>query len=420
MLKTPIARGVALAALGTTMMLPSFSQAAFLEDSKATLELRNFYFNRDFRQPGGSGGQSKQDEWAQGFILKYESGYTDGIVGFGVDAIGLLGTKLNSGKGSSGSGLLPVNGDKNGADNYGSLNGTLKMRLSKTVFRYGTLIPVLPVLDSNDSRLLPQTFRGGEVTMQEIKDLTLKLGRLDRTTLRNSSDTDKMTMNTGGKRITGATTSDRFDYAHVNYQWTPNLSTSYSYAHLNNNYHQSYFNVKHVLPIMEGHSLKSDLRFARSTDDGQTNVDNRAFGAMFTYQMRSHKFGVGYQKMTGDTGFAYLGGGTNPYLVNYVQIGDFANADEKSWQVRYDYDFAALGIPGLTFMTRYVSGRDIDRGVSRKGEEWERNTDIGYVFQGGVLKNLGVKWRNATFRSNMNGNDLDENRLIVSYTIPLL
>jgi hypothetical protein len=31
-----------------------------------------------------------------------------------------------------------------------------------------------------------------------------------------------------------------------------------------------------------------------------------------------------------------------------------------------------------------------------------------------------VKWRNATFRSNGTANDLDENRLIVSYTIPLM
>ncbi|WP_139134203.1 OprD family porin, partial [Pseudomonas sp. 1D4] len=30
-----------------------------------------------------------------------------------------------------------------------------------------------------------------------------------------------------------------------------------------------------------------------------------------------------------------------------------------------------------------------------------------------------VKWRNATVRSTNFGNDIDENRLIVSYVIPL-
>ncbi|EPN42239.1 protein OpdO, partial [Pseudomonas syringae pv. actinidiae ICMP 19096] len=55
---------------------------------------------------------------------------------------------------------------------------------------------------------------------------------------------------------------------------------------------------------------------------------------------------------------------------------------------------------------------------SNSGKEWERDTDIGYVIQSGSLKNVGMKVRNATVRSNF-GNDLDETRLIVSYTLPL-
>ena len=64
------------------------AQAAFIEDGKASLELRNFYFNRDFRQDSAT--QAKAEEWAQGFLLRYESGFTEGTVGVGVDAIGLL------------------------------------------------------------------------------------------------------------------------------------------------------------------------------------------------------------------------------------------------------------------------------------------------------------------------------------------
>ncbi|MNF19482.1 Porin-like protein NicP precursor [compost metagenome] len=53
-----------------------------------------------------------------------------------------------------------------------------------------------------------------------------------------------------------------------------------------------------------------------------------------------------------------------------------------------------------------------------EGKTWERNTDITYVVQSGPLKNVGIKWRNASTRSNI-GSDLDENRFIVSYTLPL-
>ena len=157
---------------------------------------------------------------------------------------------------------------------------------------------------------------------------------------------------------------------------------------------------------------------ARSTDDGSSNVDNNAFGAMFTYSLSGHSFGAAYQKMSGDTGFAYING-TDAFLVNYALIAaDFANPGEKSWQARYDYNFAAIGVPGLTFMTRYIKGDNFDVG-SIAGKEWERDTFISYIVQQGHLKNLGLKWINATYRNNFN-RDIDQNRLVVSYTIPLL
>ena len=212
--------------------------------------------------------------------------------------------------------------------------------------------------------------------------------------------------------------SDEFNFAGASYKWNDQLTTSYHYGNLDQYYNQHYLNAVHVLPIADKQSLKTDLRFARSTDDGQTNVDNKALGAMFTYTLGFQSFGLGYQKMSGDTGFAYVNG-TDAYLVNFVQIGDFAFKDEKSWQARYDYNFAGMGIPGLTFMTRYLNGSNVDRGAGlSEGKEWERDMDIAYVVQEGDFKGVGVKWRNATTRSNF-GNELDENRLILSYTLAL-
>ena len=174
----------------------------------------------------------------------------------------------------------------------------------------------------------------------------------------------------------------------------------------------------HQLALGEGQSLKSDLRWARSGDDGGSNVDNRSLSAMLTYKLGNQAFGLSYQRMAGDTGFAYISG-TDPYLVNYVQIGDFANKDERSWQARYDYNFASFGLPGLSLMTRYLQGDHVDL-LARdgRGTEWERDTDIGYVVQSGPLKSVGLKLRNSTMRSSF-GNDLDETRLILSYSLPL-
>lgn len=412
MLKTPIARGVALATLGATLAIPTMAQAAFFEDSKASLELRNFYHNSDNRQDGA--GQSKAEEWGQGFILKYESGFTEGSVGFGVDAIGLLGLKLDSSPDRTGTGLLPADNTGRAPDDYGRIGGAAKARISQTTLKVGELIPKLPTILPSDSRLLPQTFRGGMLTSQEIEGLTASFGRMTETSLRNEAGFADIGMSSSDS--TGGVASDKFDFASLKYQWNKELTTSYDYGNLDKNYKQHILNLVHVLPLGEKQSFKSDIRYAHSSDDGNTNVDNKAFGAMFTYSLGGHAFGAAYQDMRGDTGYPYLSGG-DAFLVNYVMIDPtFGDKDEKSWQVRYDYNFAALGVPGLTFMTRYVKGTDA--GSDSNGKEWERDTDIGYVLQDGALKNLGVKLRNGTYRGD--GREIDQTRFIVSYTIPLM
>ncbi|WP_312398194.1 OprD family porin [Stutzerimonas kunmingensis] len=403
---------------GAVVIATGPASAAFIEDSKAAVELRNFYMNRDFRSGDG---QSKAEEWAQGFILKMESGYTEGPVGFGLDAIGLLGVKLDSGSGRGGTGLLPRSASGEPADDYGTAGLTAKAKLSATTLHVGTLQPVIPVLMRNDSRLLPNIYRGAWLQSKDVEGLTLDLGMLDRTSYRDSSNYEEMTVFNGGLRnITfgSNTTSDEFLFAGGRYDWSPQLATSYYYGGLDGIYDQHNLSLVHVLPIGESQSFKTDLRYVRSTDDGGSNVDNDAFGALFTYKHGGHAFTGGYQHMSGDTGFAYVAGGDNA-LINLLQINDFGNQDERSWQVRYDYDFAAMGIPGLSLMTRYVSGDNVDRGAgASEGKTWERNTDIAYVIQSGPLKNLGLKLRNATTRSNFQS-DLDENRFIVSYSLPL-
>ncbi len=417
MRKTSLALAIAAGTLG--LSLSQIANAEFLKDSKASIEARNFYFNRDFREGAG---QAKQEEWAQGFLLRLESGYTEGTVGFGIDALGTFGFKLDSGDGTAGSGLLVSDRESGGSqDNYGDLGLAAKAKVSETVLKVGSLQLKNMAIGSSDGRLLPQVFRGGQLVSKEVAGLTLDAGYLDEVNHRNSGDYEDMKLNTftlSGITFSDDNLSNEFVFAGGTYKFSDSLSGGYYYSNLEDLYKQHSFNLVHVLPLGDKQSLKTDLRYARSTDDGDSNVDNKAFGAMVTYALSGHKFGLGYQSMSGDTGAAYVSG-TDPFLVNYVQIGNFAAKDEKSWQARYDFDFASIGIPGLTFMTRYLSGDNIDRGDGvSDGREWERDMDLAYVVQAGPLKNLGLKWRNAMVRNNF-GRDIDENRLIVSYTLPL-
>ncbi|WP_217475758.1 OprD family porin [Stutzerimonas stutzeri] len=401
----PITRVAALAMVGTTV--PSLAQADFFADSKGNLELRNFYFNRDFRQDGA---RDKAEEWAQGFLLNAESGYTDGPVGFGIDALAMIGVQLDSGGGTYGSGLLPNDGQppRGSEDEYSKLGLTAKAKYSKSTLRLGDLRLRSPIVSSNDSRLLPASFKGGLLNIQEIDNLIVQGGKLTEIRHNNSSNYERMSA-LGG-------TSDEFVFLGGDYKFTPNLSAGLHYGNLEEVYKQYYGTLVYVLPLGDSQSVKTDVRYAKSTEDGTfRNVDNKAFGTMVSYNLGAHTFAGAYQRMSGEDPFPYI---SDPYLVNFVQINNFSNSEERSWQARYDYDFAAVGLPGLTFMTRYISGDNVDLGTANDGKEWERDMDLGYVIQKGPLKNLGIKWRNATVRSNF-GNDLDENRLIVSYNLAL-
>mgnify|MGYP006190115205 CR=1 FL=1 len=163
------------------------------------------------------------------------------------------------------------------------------------------------------------------------------------------------------------------------------------------------------------------MRLLKSADSGAEragSIDNRALSGMLAYAISGHTFSAGWQRMNGDNSMPYLDG-SNPYLVNYVQVNDFAAAQERSWQLRYDYDFKALGVHGLTFFTRYIYGDHIKvPGSTAEGKEWERDTEFKYQVQSGTFKDVSVRLRNSTYRSNYEkwARDMDETRVIVSYS----
>ncbi|WP_296229924.1 OprD family porin [Pseudomonas sp. UBA4617] len=412
------ARPSAIASALALAGVAPISQAAFFEDSTETFETRNMYFNRDFRD-GTSAQQSKRDEWAQGFIVNFESGYTDGTVGFGLDALGMLGIKLDSSPDRTDTGLLPTHDDGKAADEYSKLGLTGKVKVSQSELKIGTLIPELPTLQPNDGRILPQTFEGGLLTSKEIKGLTLTGGRLDKAKDRNDTNWEDLALNNKNGRFGGSFSADNLDLAGLDYQFTDRITGSYHFAQLDDIYRQHFIGLLATQPWGPG-TFGADLRLAVSDDAGAAkagNIDNTTANGMLSYALGGHKISAAWQQLSGDSAFPYVDG-ADPYLVNFVQINDFANADERSWQARYDYNFAALGVPGLTFMTRYISGDNVSRAAGGEGKEWERDTEMKYVVQSGPLKNVAVRLRNATFRSNF-ARDADEVRLLVSYSVAL-
>ncbi|WP_248739613.1 OprD family porin [Pseudomonas sp. MWU12-2029] len=400
----------------------------FFEDTTAKIESRTVYFNRDFRDGHTSSdqGASKREESAQGFILNLQSGYTEGTVGFGIDALGMAGFQLDSSPDRSNSGLLPSSGDnpRGSKGQYAKMGLTAKVKVSDTVLKYGALLPDLPLLKYNDGRLLPTMFNGAMLTSKEVKDLTFMAARLDKYTARDSTDSQDIRVHCKNKRYACNTTADHFDMYGFDYKINDRLTAQYHYAELEDIYRQHFVGLLANQPLGDG-VLKADLRLLKSADSGDAkagSIDNRALSGMLSYGISGHTFSAGWQRMNGDNSMPYLDG-SNPYLVNYVQVNDFAAAQERSWQLRYDYDFKAIGINGLSFLTRYVNGDHIKVPASdQEGKEWERDSELKYVIQSGTFKDVSLRLRNATYRTNYEkfARDVDETRLIVSYNFSVL
>lgn len=449
MKKSTLALAVTLAAIANQA-----TAAGFIEDSKANLNLRNFYFNNDNRESQDDVGfnaarSGQQEEWGQGFQLNLTSGFTQGTVGFGLDAIALIGVKLDSGgNGKPGSertpgSLFPRETNGKAVDNYGKAGATAKARLSKTEVRLGTLLPKLPIIVSNDGRILPQLYNGGQITSNEIDGLTLTAGQIESTKTRSS--TDDVNLRIAGARVVNGkqASSNQFYFAGGDYKITKDLTAQYYYGNLEDFYTQHFLGLVHNWALPVG-ALKSDLRYFNSNSDGKNSsvagraegfrsngywkpgdsdageVDNQTWSALFTYNLSGHALSAGYQQVSDDSNFPHLnqGDGVSFYLFTDRQIGTFLNAGERTWLGEYGYDFAKAGIPGLKATVTYLSGDNI-KNAGKDQKEWERDFRLDYTLQNGPLKGLNVSWRNASFRSQA-ANDRDQNRLIVNYSLPLL
>lgn len=408
-----------LALLGMPLAATA-GEGGFFKDSTATLQARNYYFSRDFSDIVGANKQSRAEEWGQGFILTYKSGYTPGPIGFGLDALGTLGLKLDSSPDRVNTGLLPVKDDGRAADDYSRLGLTFKARLSKTELKVGELQPNLPVLAFSDIRLLPPSYQGLSISSSEISGLTLQAGHLTSTHLRNEAGDEKMIAMLGHVPQRTAD-SDAFNYLGGDYAFNNNrTSVSLWHGQLKDIYAQDFVGFKHSQPIGSW-VLGANLGYYDARQDGDQllgKIDNQAFFSLLSAKRGGHTFYLGYQAMYGDSAFPRVFANITP-LGNEVPTYEFAYTDERSWQVRYDYDFVALGLPGLTTTVRYITGDNVNTGAGYEGKDRERDLDIGYAVQSGVLSGLGIRIRNVMARSNYRS-DIDENRLIFSYTWKLL
>lgn len=405
-----------------------------VDDSHLNLLNRNLYYNDDDRSSGAE--QSKAEEWGHGVLATFESGFTQGQVGFGVDAHGMFGFKLDSGRGRAGTGLFPEDGGNCTADglcgsqdSYGEAGGALKARISNTTLKVGEMFVHTPVYDTGDTRLLPETSTGILLSSKEITDLELTAGHFTAANRQSSTNSDDVFYGYG----TDVESDGAMDLLGATYSFSEATSGSLFASELEDYWRQYYLNLTHEIGLADERSLSFKFDLYRTNEQGEAkagDISNTFWSLASTYTTGPHALTLAYQEVDGDTPFDYVSN-WGIYVANSY-YSDFNGPNEKSVKLQYDLDLSEMVTPGLTAFAIYMKGFDIDGSKiaddSAYFDDWsgmedekhhELNLGVQYVVPSGPAKDLSIYLVQQVHRGSSGQFDGDHDRVRLYVEYPL-
>ncbi|MCA4799326.1 OprD family outer membrane porin [Acinetobacter towneri] len=390
------------AALVSTAFASEQSESkGFVEDANGSVLFRTGYLTRDYKgvEPG-----TDTSSFAQTAIVKLDSGFTKGVVGFGVGVIGDASFKLGE-NGHTGNGMIPThsknNADrtKDAYDHWARGGAYVKARISNTTATYGTQVLDLPVLASNTARLVPEYFTGVLVQSNEIDNLNLVAGKFTENQYSSQINSDGNKLDRAvvwGAKYTfnddlnasyyGVDVKDKLDRHYVNANYSYALANESTLTHSFSGYHTEF----------EAGSLSN---IETLTEDKQNSI----WAISSTYSKDVHNVMLAYQQNTGSLGYDYgnnADGAQSIYLPNSY-LSDFIGKDEKSLGLQYNYNFKNHGLAGLNWTSAFVYGWDIDvLGNEQEGQEREFFNQVKYTVQSGFAKDASLRVRHSYYRAN--------------------
>ncbi|MGI4860669.1 MAG: OprD family outer membrane porin [Janthinobacterium lividum] len=324
----------------------------FLADSHLGLVLRNY---ADYAEIHGTG---HRHAWVQSAMLNYESGFTRGLVGFGVDASLYGAFKLDGGLGAGN--MVHVAKSGNGANQLAwGYPGVfdVKARVSETVVKYGEMqITDNPLMEGHDNRSLPPTFRGVMVTSNEFKNLSLEAGSFDGVRTRGTDYVQKLSTSYGG------TTFDRLTYIGGNWKYAKDGTLSLYADQAENVWKQYYGSLTQSLGDVKKVKWTGVATAYSTHGDGsnlQGSINNNAYSVSLAAQHGFSEILLAYQKILGNQFFDYVAQTNGIYLANSMDM-DYNAPHEQSLQLRYTFYGDQAGIPGFKTMVWALQGWGAD------------------------------------------------------------
>ncbi len=413
----------------------------FVEDQSLSGNTRNWYAREQSKRGplfthsknGTREPMNNRTNWLQSTTVNYTSGFTQGTVGFGVEAALYNEVALERGSarngGSNNRTLADSNGDAVGQWSKLGL-GNLKARVSNTTLTFGRQAMDTPMVATIGNRALPSSFQGVSIDSKEFNNLSFQAGTFDRVSPRTEQSLSKFRSEYGN---TGVET-DRVSTAGVNYQPFESVTTTLFATQVEDFWNQYYFGATHVLGDSAVVSLTTGVNYYKTRDTGARKmgeIDNQAGSLSLTATHQAHSLTLAYQEINGNEYFDYLHETNGIFLANSL-LSDFNGPNEKSFQVAYGLNMAQYGVPGLKFNVYTARGWGIDgthyTGTAYKvnqmdGEHhYEYGVGTSYVIQSGSLKDTSVRATYTAHRASANQADgsLDELRIVTTVPFNIL
>ncbi|MBV4547668.1 MULTISPECIES: OprD family porin [Pseudomonas] len=422
----------------------------FLEGQSISGSTRNWYANEQLKRGGKfayrKNGQSTETDrrinWVQGTIIKYNSGFTEGTVGFSTEvaaynAIALERDRENLAANNGGApGTRPGAGNnrtltREGGDAVGQWSklglANVKARISNTTLTAGRMNFSSPQVDVIGNRPLPSSFEGIAIHSEELNNLAFDVATFDRVSPRTEESLSKFRSEYGDINAE----ADHVNTAGISYQPFASLTTSLWGTQAEDLWNQYYFGATHVLGDSSILSLTTGLNYYKTVDEGKKllgDIDNDTYSLSFGLTHQAHTVTFSYQEVNGNEYFDYLHETNGIYLANSL-LSDFNGPNEKSFQVSYGLNMAEYGVPGLKFNIYQARGWGID-GTHYKGggydgvqamdgeHHYEYGVGATYAVQSGPLKATTIRGTYTAHRASENQADGSINEFRLVTTIP--
>lgn len=378
------------------------------EDTKADVQLRTYYFDRD-RFDG-----SQNAAWALGGYAGFKTGWFRDR--FAIGATAYTSQRLYGPEDKDGTGLLQA-----GQQGYSVLGQAYaQFRFTDTVFfDVGRKLFTSPYINPNDSRMTPNSF---ELAMLQgvIGDAgqgdqwRFGLGYVGSMKARTSEIFVPMSQVAGAPSDVdrGVTTAgvnfqrDKFSLGAVNYHSDDIINIFYTEA-------------KYDIPLSNGHKLKFGAQYSAQDSTGADLLTGSSFstwqyGFKVEYGAGGALFTTAWNANGNGADLRAPWGGIPSY--NAVQVQDFNRAGEDSVMLRAAYEFKS--VRGLSMHWLWVNGSEPSDPSQSARDEY--NFNLRWRAREGAFEGLSVRLRYAVVTQDIGGPDMREFRLIVNYNPPSL